>query len=206
MALALFRDLHPRLKIERTLWDSAQDVYDFYELHRQWGIEPFIDLNHRAKGKFSLPQPLSINEHGIPCCPAGQCMIFDSYDKRSRLKWRCPKKLGNKKTVARLFWLVLVIVHRLRMGERFIPKPQDDLRLFIRTPRNSSAWKEVYKGRSASERVNKRLMVDYQLERCRVRSNKYWVWRGHFAAISIHLDAWAISSTTLISGKKFYHR
>lgn len=50
--------------------------------------------------------------------------------------------------------------------------------------------KKVYNGRSASERVNKRLMVDYQIEHCRVRSNKHWIWRGHFAAISIHLDAW----------------
>ena len=33
-------------------------------------------------------------------------------------------------------------------------------------------------------------MVDYQIEHCRVRSNKHWIWRGHFAAISIHLDAW----------------
>ena len=191
VALTLFRDLHPRLKIERTLWDSAQDVYDFYELHRQWGIEPFIDLNHRAKGKFSLPQPLSINEHGIPCCPAGQCMIFDSYDKNhSRLKWRCPKKLGNKKTRSAALLACSSDCSPSSYGRTVYTKPQDDLRLFTRTPRNSSAWKEVYKGRSASERVNKRLMVDYQLERCRVRSNKHWVWRGHFAAISIHLDAW----------------
>jgi hypothetical protein len=33
-------------------------------------------------------------------------------------------------------------------------------------------------------------MLDYQIERYRVRSNKHWFWRGHFAAISIHLDSW----------------
>jgi len=38
-------------------------------------------------------------------------------------------------------------------------------------------------------------MVDYQIKRCRVRSNKQWYWHGHFAAIAIHLDAWVAFST-----------
>lgn len=191
IALTLFRDLHPNLKINRALWDSAQDVYAFYELHHLYNIEPFIDLNKRSMGKTSLPQSLSVNQFGVPCCTAKQCMVFDSYDKkRRRLKWRCPKKAGNKKirAVARL--ACSLDCSPSSYGRTVYTKPLDDLRLFTTTPRNSDAWKQVYNGRSASERVNKRLMVDYNIERCRVRSNKHWVWRGHFALISIHLDAW----------------
>ena len=191
VALTLFRELHPNLKMQKALWDSAQDVYAIYDLHHQWDIEPFIDLNKRCTGKGCLPQPLSINEFGIPCCSAGLCMVFDSYDKkRSRLKWRCPKVVGNKKIRALAAASCLTNCSTSTYGRTIYTKPIDDLRLFTKTPRNSAQWKEVYKGRSASERVNKRLMVDYQIERCRVRSNKHWFWRGHFAAISIHLDAW----------------
>jgi hypothetical protein len=191
VALTLFRDLHLNLKIQRTLWVSAQDVYAFYNLHHQWDIEPFIDLNKRATGKFSLPQPLFVNQFGIPCCPAGQCMVFESYDKkRHRLKWRCPLKAGNKKIRCAAHLACSLACSPSSYGRTVYTKPLDDLRLFTKTPRNSDTWKKVYNGRSASERVNKRLMVDYQIEHCRVRSNKHWIWRGHFAAISIHLDAW----------------
>ncbi len=196
VALTLFRELHPDLKIERTLWDSAQDVYEFYELHQRWDIQPFIDLNKRAKGKTSLPQPLSINQFGIPCCTAGQQMTFDCYDKkRHRLKWRCPKRVGNKKVRSVANLACTKDCSPSAYGRTVHTKPHDDLRLFTKTPRNSDAWKKVYNGRSASERVNKRFMVDYQIERCRVRSNKHWYWRGHFAAIAIHLDAWVAFST-----------
>jgi len=195
VALTLFRDLHPNFKIEYTLWDSAQDVYEFYELHQHWDIEPFIDLNKRAKGKSSLPQPLSVNPFGIPCCSSGQTMIFDSYDqKRHRLKWRCPKKVGNKKIRSEANLACSEDCSPSAYGRTVHTKTHDDLRLFTKTPRDSKAWKKVYNGRSASERVNKRFMVDYQIERCRVRSNKQWYWRGHFAAIAIHLDAWVAFS------------
>ena len=36
----------------------------------------------------------------------------------------------------------------------------------------------------------KRILVDYQLERARVRSRKQWYWRILLAGVNIHLDAW----------------
>jgi len=66
----------------------------------------------------------------------------------------------------------------------------DDLRLFTRTPRNSKACKDVFKKRTSSEQSFDRMKIDYELERCRVRSRKAWHWQAHFTAINQHLDAW----------------
>lgn len=66
----------------------------------------------------------------------------------------------------------------------------DDLRLFTKTSRDSKAWHKVYARRSSSERCNKRIKNDYELEHCRARSRKNWCFFFHFAAMNQHLDAW----------------
>ena len=75
-------------------------------------------------------------------------------------------------------------------GRTVYTKPQDDLRLFTKTPRDSKAWRKVYAMRSSSERSFKRIKNDYEIERSRVRSRKNWYFFIHFAAMNCHLDAW----------------
>ena len=50
-------------------------------------------------------------------------------------------------------------------------------------------WKQLYKRRSVSERVNKRYN-DFGLDTARVRDNCYWYHLAHLAAMNMHLDAW----------------
>jgi len=45
------------------------------------------------------------------------------------------------------------------------------------------------KNRTTSERVNKRILVDYDLEKARVRGKKRWSWRLLVHSANIHLDA-----------------
>lgn len=45
------------------------------------------------------------------------------------------------------------------------------------------------KKRTASERVNKRLLNDYQLEQAKARGKKRWSWWVMIHSINIHLDA-----------------
>jgi len=66
--------------------------------------------------------------------------------------------------------------------------------LFTPTPRNSKAWRDVYKLRSGSERSFSRKKKDYELERCWVKGFKAWYWRAYFAAINQRLDAWVEQS------------
>lgn len=189
VALAQFRELYPSLIVDKALWDSAHDVYEFYMLHDLWQIEPFIDLNSRRKGHFQYTPPVKVNAYGIPTCPSGQLMIFDGFDPdRSRLKWRCPAVAGSRSVKSKLN--CSQACSPSSYGRTVYTKPHDDLRLFTKTPRNSSAWRTTYAKRSSSERSNKRAKIDYNLEQCRVKSNKAWFWRSHLVAMNQHLDAW----------------
>lgn len=201
VALAQFRELFPHLKVAKALWDAAHDVYDFYRLHKIWEIEPFIELNPHNRGHFLHAPPLEVNEYGIPRCPAGNPMVFNGFDKkRSRLKWRCPMKAGSKRVKREIN--CPGPCSPSPYGRTVYTKPHDDLRLFTPTPRNSSAWKKVYAKRSASERSFKRAKVDYELERCRVRSKEAWFWRSHLVAMNQHLDAWI--EEALSQGRDFW--
>ena len=68
-------------------------------------------------------------------------------------------------------------------------KPKDDLRLFTKTPRGSKAWKIKFAKRTSVERTLKRILVDYTIERARLRAEKRWFWIASLAAVNQHLDA-----------------
>ena len=56
--------------------DSAHDTYDIRLLNMD-EVKPFIELNKRGK-KYIL-QEVSINQDGIPVCPANLQMICWGY-------------------------------------------------------------------------------------------------------------------------------
>lgn len=163
--------------------DSAHDAYDIYRLLNAHGIEPFIELNNRRgqKRKFSA---FEVNALGQPIYLAGLEMVYNGVDeKRQRIKWRCPlyrepdqcpKKQGCSPS---------------SYGRVVYTKPDDDFRLFTKTPRGSEAWKKVYARRTTVERTIKRILVDYEIESLRFRAEKRWFWSASLAAINQHLDA-----------------
>jgi len=59
----------------------------------------------------------------------------------------------------------------------------------LQSPRNNHEWKSEMKKRTSSERVNKRILNDYQLERARARGKKRWSWWVMLHSINIHVDA-----------------
>jgi len=183
VALAQFRELHPKLAVAKGLWDSAHDVQDFYRLHREWGIEPFISLNAKSLGQTRLA-PAEMGDDGTPRCPAGIPMVRAGLDRaRSRLRWRCPAASGKKAVCA-------TPCSPSAYGRTVYTKPPDDPRLHPKTPRESEAWKTTFAKRSGSERLNKRSKWDYGLERYRVKSKEGWFWLSHLVNMNQHLDAW----------------
>ena len=50
-------------------------------------------------------------------------------------------------------------------------------------------WKKIMRARTASERVNKRLLVDYKLEQHRARGKKRIFWWSIIHSINILQDA-----------------
>ena len=62
--------------------------------------------------------------------------------------------------------------------------------MFLPVPRHTDKFKEMMKTRSTSERVNKRVFVDYDVERCHSRSAMMRFSWAVIAAVNVHLDAW----------------
>ena len=63
------------------------------------------------------------------------------------------------------------------------------MRLFTRIPRGSDQFKTIMRERTASERVNNRILHNYGLENSKVRGKKRISIFATIAAFNIHLDA-----------------
>ncbi|MDI6704626.1 MAG: transposase, partial [bacterium] len=108
---------------------------------------------------------------------------------RCRLKWRCPLyKLPYAERITRCE--NAHICSDTEYGRTIYTHPHWDYRVFTRIPRSSKLWKEKMKRRSSSERCNKRMKVDYELENAKVRSTKQWFVRTALIAMCQHMDAW----------------
>lgn len=185
VAVAEFRELNPTLKIHNLCLDSANDNYPTYELCKEWNITPFIDLNHKRGPSKKYPGHLELTEQGIPICIGGHHMVYNGYCKgRSRHKWRCPLKCGRINKCSSL-----EECSPSKYGRVIYTKPDWDVRLFTPVPRGTKAYKNIYKTRTTAERVNNRILNDYNLQHMRIRTKKRFSFFTMMASINIHLDA-----------------
>jgi hypothetical protein len=170
--------------IDRILLDAAHDAEAIYTLLVHNNIEPFIDLNPRTKKNYSSDGDIKISSKGIPICPIGKEMKPNGFDtSQNRQKWRCPLACGTKISCENP-------CSTAKYGRTFHTFPQDNLRLFPKTPRSSDEWKLTYKRRTSIERSNKREKIDYHLEAGRHRSTKMWYIRTYCIMMCQHIDAW----------------
>ena len=184
-ALAEFRELYPNLHIDTFISDSASDNYATYELLDHWDINAVIALNEKNKGNFQYPPALRIDDNGVPVCPGGRKMTYNGFSKdRCRFKWRCPRVAGGLKPCTSC-----AACSPSPYGRVIYTKPDWDLRLFTRIPRGSDAWKAIMKQRTAAERVNDRILIDYGVENAPTRGKKRISFFTALAAVNIHLDA-----------------
>lgn len=185
VALAELRELSPQLKVSNYVLDSANDNYPTYELCHKWGINPLIDLNSKNKGNSKYPSSLSISEKGVPTCIGGHEMIYNGFEKsRSRIKWRCPLACKKVKSCS-----CIEQCSPSKYGRVIYTKPDWDIRLFTKIPRGSKQWKEIYKIRTCSERINNRILNNYKLHTLRIHGKKRYSFMTMIASINIHLDA-----------------
>ena len=186
-ALCEFRELNPNLRIDTFISDSASDNYATYNLLHHWDINAVIALNPKNEGNSKYPPALRIDDNGVPICQKERKMVYNGYCKgRSRLKWRCHRTHYHHglKTFPPCEGC-----SKSPYGRVFYTKPDWDLRLFTRIPRGSDAWKFMMKERTASERVNDRILHDYGVEHGLVRGKKRISFMVTLAAVNIHLDA-----------------
>ncbi len=170
--------------VDKMLLDAAHDAKIIYELLLHHDIEPFIDLNPRTKKNYSSKGDIKISYDGIPICPIGKSMKSNGFDfSKSRLKWRCPLARGTNISCENT-------CSNAKYGRTFHTFPENDMRIFTKTPRSSEKWKIIFSRRTSVERSNKREKVDYKLETGRHRSTKMWYIRLYGIMMCQHIDAW----------------
>lgn len=182
--------LHPG--VSKLYLDSAHDNMATYRLCQENKITPFICLNLKGAKTFE-EQGITINEDGVPICMAGKKLTRDGIEKkRARIKYRCPYAWSS--------------IHNCPYcdqccstgyGKVVHTATKDNPRFFNIPPRDSDEWKAEYKSRTASERDNKRIKMDYLLEAAHHRSTRYWYCRLYCVLMCIHADAWDIPTAAL---------
>lgn len=186
VSLAEFKKLHPDWQINSFCGDSAHDAIAIYRLLDLWNMHAVIALNSRNKPQKFQDRDYSINHDGVPVCLASLPMVDNGFCKsRNRRKFRCPLACGkidhcDHKAACQ---------SNSDYGRTVYVSPDQDLRFFGRILRGSPEWKSRMRARTASERVNKRLLNDYGLEKHRARGKKRIFWWSLVHSVNILLDA-----------------
>ncbi len=187
-ATAQFLDMNPELHPRYMAFDSASDSYDIYKYLRHKNIIPVIDWNPRRSDQKKNPyaEYESIGENGIPVCANNIEMIKDGYDDTKRaMKYRCPYKKGRiadcpfkDKCSSSSYGRVIKIYD------------STNYKLFGPLQYKSDQWKEIYKNRTSTERINNRVLNDYGLHKLTSRNGSKNFFFMIMAGINIHMDAW----------------
>lgn len=177
----------PDLHVDEVLLDSAHDALPYYYYFQDNGIRAFIDLKKGRIGQVVYHNTFTIGTDGVPICQAGLKMVRDGYDKtKGNTKYRCPYARASDGISSRCS-------HPCSSSDygRVVKLPsRKNPRLFCIPARDSREWKKEYAKRTASERSNKREMVDMHIESGRHRSSRMWYCRLYFIIMCQHLDAW----------------
>lgn len=165
--------------------DSAHDNIPTYRLLDHWGINALIDINRRAKASENAPDDITFNKKGHPLCRAGHEMKSWGNDPvKDAHKYRCPLRCG----------LIKQCPYEAECspgsyGRTVYVKNHGDLRFHPRIPRDSQEYKDIYRERTACERVNDRVLNDYCLQQLRIRGRDHFSFWAMIIGICIHLDA-----------------
>ena len=159
-------------------------IFSLYFLFGRPAIDPAILIR-----SFVLMQHLgylSVDKDGIPVCACGQKMISFGYDiQRCRKKYRCPLVMGKIDACDHVDECSSSAYGRVRYIN-----DGDDIRAGGPLSYRSDSWKEIYKNRTSTERINDRTLNDYHLHQMYIRDGVKHAFFAIFAGINMHLDAW----------------
>ena len=165
--------------------DSAHDNIPTYQLLEHFGINALIDINSRTKYSEYAPDDVSFDKNGHPFCRAGHAMCpwGNDYAKDAH-KYRCPLKCGRVDSCP-----YVGECSSSDYGRTVYIKNFSDLRFQTRIPRDSDEYKEIYRERTACERLNDRILNNYCLQHLKIRGRDHFSFWTMLIGICIHLDA-----------------
>lgn len=188
--LVAFHELEkhmPGLSIKNMCLDSAMDNLPTYRLLKTRNISALIDLNSKSGHPKTIHDNIRIDKNGTPVCAAGLPMVPNGNDYSSKghigcQMWRCPYGKDHK-TKCRCSCTSSIY------GRVIKTRPEWDIRLYTDIPRSSETYKKIYKQRTATERINNRILNDYGLHRMFIHTKEHYSFMTTMIGICIHLDA-----------------
>jgi len=134
--LKYLKEHMPHIRPDYILGDKGYDGESVYRQIRDVGAFPMIPLIHRGK----LPE--GVDKHFRPTCKQGHSYVYDSYDgKRDTIKFTRPKECDSCPFQADGCQKV------------FKFRIEEDIRKYTAPGRGSEKFKELFKQRTAVERV-----------------------------------------------------
>lgn len=134
----------------------------------------------------SLPDDITMDKESHPHCRCGAEMCNWGFNKdKEAIKYRCPFICGRIRECK-----FACECSKSSYGKTIYVKREDDIRYFPNIPRDSDEYKSIYKERTASERVNNRVLNNYHLLDLKIRGTDHYSFWTMIIGICIHLDAW----------------
>lgn len=178
-AIPLLKGIHdrlPSLEIKQATMDAGYDYDPIYEQVHRIGVQSVIAYN-----KKNEPEPIGFDQYFAPTCVREHSYRYDSYDtKHQTLKYTRPKECKD-----------CPLANDSLCQKVFKKKITDDLRRYTVPARGSMKWTEIYKERSAVERVNAYLKGYFllnQIYHCTGKKSKV-----HFDLVHIAYNACKIA-------------
>ena len=166
--------------------DSAHDNIPTYRLLDHFKINALIDINGRCNSSSIAPDDVTLDKEGKPYCMYGKKMVpWGNDPQKDAHKYRCPFKCGRIDSCPH----AKECCGNGKYGRTVYIKNNGDLRFNTRIPRGSEEFKRIYRERTACERVNNRVLNDYQLQYLRIRGIDHFSFWAMLIGICIHLDA-----------------
>ena len=159
MAIPLLKALsetHPYLNPSNMLADAGYDLVPIYQQIKSMGARPLIDYNPRNE---QLPEDK--DKYFRPLCSKGHSYRYDSHDPNyDTLKYTRPKECND-----------CPLKEENQCQKVFKVKMESDIRKYTVPARGSDSYYELYKQRTAVERVNAYLKEYFQLNNIRHRGS-----------------------------------
>jgi transposase len=156
MSIPLLKALaarHPYLNIEHVLLDAGYDFEAVYKQVQAIGAKPLIDYNKRNEKTIE-----GKDEYFRPVCKEGHAYSYDSFDEKyETLKYTRPKACET------------CPFQEEGCQKVFKIKIEADIRKYTAPARGSQSYKDLYKKRTAVERVNAYTKEFFQLDNIRHR-------------------------------------